>query len=64
MKCLARIVGRSDHHTVSKNFDDVADAQTWILTEGLREFSAQPAIATISDAGGSVLWTKSHIHSG
>ena len=63
MNCFARIVGRGDQHTVSKNFEYVADAQVWILTEGLQEFPDQPAIATIADDVGRLLWSKSHISS-
>ena len=57
---VAKLVGESDGHSVSRKFGDLASAKAWIQRGGLAEFDDQSAHGEVS-LNGDIVWARSHL---
>ena len=57
---VAKLIGESDGHEVSREFAEEGRAIEWLKGAGLVDFEDQTARGEVSKDG-KVVWTKSHL---
>ena len=57
---VAKLIGESDGHVVSREFDDEGRAIQWLQGLGLADFDDQTARGEVW-RDGEVIWTRSHL---
>ena len=60
-KFTARLVGESDGHAVTRQFEDQGRAVAWLKGAGLVDFDDQTACGEIRSETGDIVWRRSHL---